>query len=173
MKISKICFLTLALTLIMSLSLISAPSTDNPVNWRKLTPFLIDFPGWEADGDAEGQTVTMGAYKISNAKRSYKSGDKELDIEIIDGSGYQMIYAAFNMMKNFEIDTSDEYVKKITIDDFPGVEKYEYKDKDAEIMILVAKRFLLKLNAENVKDTAELIKILKKLDLKGLAKLAQ
>jgi hypothetical protein len=145
----------------------------DPVNWRELIPFLVDIPGFEAEDDAEGSTMSMGNYKVSQVEREYSSGDKELRIMIIDGAYSQMAYAGIKMAMNFEIDTSDEYVKKVTIKGFPGIEKYEYEDKDGQVMLLVAERFVVQVEGENIPDTSELKTITEGLDLEGLAKLAK
>jgi hypothetical protein len=145
----------------------------DPVNWRELTPFLVDIPGFEAEGGPEGSTVSMGNYKVSQAEREYSSGEKELKITIIDGAYAQMAYAGIKMAMNFEMDTSEEYVKKVTIKGFPGIEKYEYEDKDGQVMLLVADRFVVQMEEEDIPDTSELKQIAEKLDLEGLAKLAK
>jgi hypothetical protein len=106
-------------------------------------------------------------------EREYSSGEKELKITIIDGAYAQMAYAGIKMAMNFEMDTSEEYVKKITIKGFPGIEKYEYEDKDGQVLLLVADRFVVQLEEENAPDTSELKKIAEELDLEGLAKLAK
>jgi hypothetical protein len=84
-----------------------------------------------------------------------------------------MAYAGIKMAMNFEIDTSDEYVKKVTIKGFPGIEKYEYEDEDGQVMLLVADRFVVQVEGENVPDTSELKNIAEALDLEGLAELAE
>jgi len=144
-----------------------------PVNWRELASFIIDVPGWKAEGKPEGSTSSMGDFKITQVERSYSAKDKSLKIEIVDGAFAQMVYAVFKMAVSFEIDTAEEYVKKATIKGFPGVEQYNYEDKEASVMVLVADRFLVSLEQDNAKDTSELIAIAKKLDLKGIAKLAK
>lgn len=173
MKIHKTLIL-LGLFLLSSAFLFSqAQKQVDPVNWRELIPFLIDIPGFEADGKPEGSTVAMGNYKVSQAEREYSSGDKELKISIVDGAYAQMAYAGIKMAMNFEMDTSEEYVKKVTIKGFPGIEKYEYEDKDGQVILLVADRFVVQLEEENAPDTSELKKIAEALDLEGLAKLAK
>jgi hypothetical protein len=173
MKIHKTLIL-LGLLLLSSAFLFSqAQKQVDPVNWRELIPFLIDIPEFEADGKPEGSTVAMGNYKVSQAEREYSSGDKELKISIIDGAYAQMAYAGIKMAMNFEMDTSEEYVKKVTIKGFPGIEKYEYEDKDGQVILLVADRFVVQLEEENAPDTSELKKIAEALDLEGLAKLAK
>lgn len=173
MKIHKTLIL-LGLLLLSSAFLFSqAQKQVDPVNWRELIPFLIDIPEFEADGKPEGSTVAMGNYKVSQAEREYSSGDKELKISIVDGAYAQMAYAGIKMAMNFEMDTSEEYVKKVTIKGFPGIEKYEYEDKDGQVILLVADRFVVQLEEENAPDTSELKKIAEALDLEGLAKLAK
>jgi hypothetical protein len=144
-----------------------------PVNWRELASFIIDIPGWEAEGKAEGSTAAMGNFKITHVERNYTAQDRNLKIEIVDGAFVQMVYAGFKMAMSFEIDTSEEYVKKVTIKSYPGVEQYNYEDKDAKIMVLVADRFLVSLEQNNAEDTSKLKDIAAKLDLKGIAKLAK
>jgi hypothetical protein len=173
MKIHKTLIL-LGLLLLSSAFLFSqAQKQVDPVNWRELIPFLIDIPEFEADGKPEGSTVAMGNYKVSQAEREYSSGDKELKISIVDGAYAQMAYAGIKMAMNFEMDTSEEYVKKVTIKGFTGIEKYEYEDKDGQVILLVADRFVVQLEEENAPDTSELKKIAEALDLEGLAKLAK
>ena len=145
----------------------------DPLNWRDLVPFLIDLQGWDALGDGEGETMTMGTFKMTQVERSYESGDRSLEIEIVDGGYAPMAYAAINMAMSFEIDNSEEYLKKTAVNNFPGIEKYTYDDKEAEVMILIEERFIVRLAGENFEGTSELIDIAKNLDLVGLAKLAK
>jgi hypothetical protein len=145
----------------------------DPVNWRELTPFLGDIEGWNAEDDAEGQSISMGEFKTSQAERQYMSGNKELNIQIADGGYVPMYYASIRMTMNYEIDTSDEYTKKATINGFPAMEHYEYEDKDAQIIILVADRFIVTLDGGNFEDTKELKSIAESLDLEGLSRLAK
>jgi len=144
-----------------------------PVNWRKLIPFLGEIPGWEAEEEPEGSTVSMEGFKISQVERSYTAADKNLAIIIVDGGYVPMVYSAFKMAMSFEVDTSEEYIKKITIKGFPGVEQYNYEDKEAETMILISDRFLVHMEGENMEDASELIAIANNLDLEGIAKLAR
>jgi len=164
------------LVIFFSLSLVSFAQGQkpvDPVNWRELVPFLVDIQGWDAEGKPEGSSISMGNYKVSKASREYSSGDKDLEIEIIDGGFVPMIYAGIKMAMSFEIDTSDEYLKKITIKNCPGVEKYQYGDKEAEVIILIAERFLVTLKGDNFKDTKELKDIAEILDLDGIAALGK
>jgi hypothetical protein len=185
-KVSKIVFwgvtlkhlklISLSLVFLFALSLAAIAQTQtpvDPVNWRELIVFLGDIEGWEAQDEPEGQTVSMANFKMSQASRDYSSGDKDLEIEIIDGGYVPMVYQGFLMAMNYEIDSSDEYVKKITIKDYPGIEKYTYDDEDAEVILLVEDRFLISFKCDNVPDTEELKTIAESFDLDGIAALTK
>lgn len=145
----------------------------DPVNWRELTPFLGDIEGWDAEDDAEGQSISMGEFKMSQAERQYVSGNKELNIKIADGGYVPMFYTSFKMAMNYEIDTSDEYTKKATVKGYPAMEHYEYDGKDAQIIILIEDRFIVTLEGDNFENTADLKSIAESLDLDGIGKLAK
>ena len=172
MKTKKLFMFVWIITLTLSF-LFTQPKPVDPVNWRELIPFLIDLPGWESDEKPKGQSMSMQNFKLSQVERRYTSGDKRLDIEIIDGSYIPMVYASFKMMSNFEVDTSEEYIKKTTIKKFPAIEQYKYNRQRATLTILVADRFLVKLEEQKVKDTSEIKTISESLDLEKLAKLAK
>lgn len=161
------------LTICFTLQVVSQPKPVDPVNWRELVPFLTDIEGWKAQGDATGSTVNTGNFKMSQVEREYTRNGIELEIQIIDGGYAPMVYAGFKAMSQFEIDTSDEYVKKINIKNFTAIETYQYKRKEATIIILVADRFIVQLEASEIKDTRELKATAEQLDLKVLAGLVK
>jgi len=146
-------------------------SSADPVNWRDLVPFLGDIDGWTAEGDVEGSSVSMLGMKVSQVERDYSQENRTLNIMIIDGIASSMVTAGIRMAMNFEVDSSDEYVKKIEIKGFPGVEKYTYADKDAEVMLLLNDRFLVQLEGEGFEDAKDLVTIAESLDLNGIAAL--
>lgn len=144
----------------------------DPIDWKELIPFLVDISGWEAKDEAEGKSLNIGGYKISQAERNYVSGNKELRIQVVDGSYLPMIYASIKMAMEFEMDTGEEYQKKITVKVYSGVEQYHREDKEAAVIILIADRFLLRLEGRSIEDPAELRAIAETLDLDGIAGLA-
>jgi hypothetical protein len=145
----------------------------DPLNWKELVPFLADINGWTALDDAEGQTVSMMNFKTTQVERGYEKGDMSLTVMIVDGGYAPMAYQSIKMAMNFEMDTSDEYLKKTEINGYPGFVKYTYEDKEAELMLLVADRFIFQMSGENMKDTSELVDIAKSFELGKLAKLAK
>lgn len=170
-KILWICFTVFAA--FITLQLVAQPEPVDPINWRKLTPFLTDLKGWEPLGEIDGSTVSTGTFKMSIVKGNYIRDGQKLDIQITDGGYVPMAYAGFKAMAQFEIDTSDEYVKKTKIKGFTAIENYRFKRKMATIIILVVDRFIVQLEARGMKDTSALKAVAQLLDLKALAALAK
>lgn len=173
MKFKNFIIFVFLINFVFSLSLLADQKTVDPVNWRKLVPFLGKIKGWEALREASGSSVSTDQFKMSQARRSYKSNDKKLKIEIIDGGFFPMAYAGFKAMQNFQIDSSEQLIKKTKISGFTTIEQFNYKRNRATLLILVAERFLVQLEEKNVKDTSEIKKIAESLELKKLAKLAK
>ena len=155
-----------------ALAFAPAQQTADVVNWRDLVPFLIDIPGYEG-GKPDGSTMTMGDLKISQAQREYTKGEQSLEIMIMDGSSVLPLYTSWMAMQNFEVDTSDEMMKKIKVEEFPGIEHIQFEDKEAEIILALSERMMVQLKGENYGDTKELKEIAGKLNLKKLAELAK
>jgi len=170
-RILWICFAVFAAS--VTLQLVAQPEPVDPVNWRKLAPFLADLKGWETSGEIDGSTVSTGTFKMSIVKGDFVRKGQKLEIQITDGGYVPMAYAGFKAMAQFEIDTSDEYVKKTKIKGFTAIENYQFKRKMATIIILVVDRFMVQLEARGMKDTSELKTIAQLLDLKALAALAK
>lgn len=178
MKLKLIFVLLLCIGMVSAINLNAFPQKEenvDPVNWRELMPFLIDVPGFEKDGDPDGDTMSMMDYKWSRVSQNYEaeSGDKELSIEIIDSAMVSMALQGFKAMMGMEVDSSDEYVKQINIKGYPAVEIYRYDSKSAELMILVKDRFLVRLEGDEFEDTSQLKNLSQKIDLKGIANLAK
>ena len=164
-------FIVLAASI--TLQLAAQPQPVDPVNWRKLAPFLSELKGWEIKGDINGSTVNTGGFKMSMVEQDFVKNGQRVEIQITDGGYVPMAYAGFKAMARFEIDTSDELVKKTTIQGFTAIENYHFKRKKASILILVNDRFLVQLETRGIKDISELKAVALLLDLKGLAALAK
>jgi hypothetical protein len=170
-RIVWICFVVFTATI--ALQLAAQPTPVDPVNWRKLTPFLQKVEGWETKGEINGSTINTGGFKMSIVKGNFVKNGQRLQIQITDGGYVPMAYAAFKAMAQFEIDTSDEYVKKTTIQGFTAIESIRFKSMKASIMILVVDRFMVQLEARNMKEIKVLKAVAKLLNLKALAALAK
>ncbi|OGD22061.1 MAG: hypothetical protein A2Y70_00120 [Candidatus Aminicenantes bacterium RBG_13_64_14] len=166
------------LSIILGLAVLAAGSLAaqekrvDPVNWRELVSLLVDLPGYEAD-KPEGATTSMAEFKMSQASRNYRKGDLSVEIQVVDGGFFPMAYASYKALENFEIDTSDQLTRKVTIQGFSGIENIDYEHKSAMLMLLVSDRFLVTVKGEPLGDSAGLKEIVGRLDLNKLAALGK
>lgn len=147
----------------------------DPVNWRKLAEYIpTKIPKWNKKGDLEGNTISVGI-KMSQVSQRFTDGKRDLIVRIVDGGNEPAVYTGIRMAMQFEVDTSKEYIRKVEINGIPGIEQYNYTTKVAEMILLIADRFMLYITGENfkVKEAAELKIIAKIFDLVGIGKLGK
>ena len=144
-----------------------------PVNWRDIVPFLIEIQDWSALGDATGSSMNVGGFQSSQGERGHTLGDKTLTVQVVDGAFSPMIYAGIKMAMSMEIDTSEEFVRKVEVKNYPGVLRYNFETKEAELILLIVDRFLNNYKGENfTEEEAEGLKtIAEQHDLDGIAAL--
>ncbi len=147
--------------------------TVDPVNWRELQEFLADLPGFDKNGDPDGESVNLGDMKWTHIEQSYSAGEQTLILEIIDSAYVSMALQSFQMASMMEVDTSDQYMKKAEIEGYPGVQTYTYADKEAAVMVLVADRFLVRLEGEPFESADALIELIQNVNFQGLSGLAE
>jgi hypothetical protein len=162
------------LVLLVGAGLAQQKTTEELVNFKQLLPFVnLKLPGWELQGEPEGSTVKSSMMKMSEAKADYKSGDKSLEVTIVDGSMAKMAFMGMGLMKGVEVQTSKETTRTTKVQGFEAVETFKHKDKDGQLTILVANRFVVTLEAKNVENIQELKDLADHLELKKLAALAK
>lgn len=141
------------------------------VNWREIAKVMPEsVEGFAADGELKGETTGMGGMQVSEVKRRYKKGDKELRLEITDTSMVAALRAPFAMMAMINEDSSEGYKKGGTIGAHPGLAEWESKNKESHAAVLVADRFLVNVKIENA-EPGDAEKVVKGLELGDLAKL--
>lgn len=147
------------------------------VAWEKLADFIIEISGWIKKGDLEGSQIVMGNVTVSQVLQHFVSenGKGSLEIHIMDTAESLLVLAPFQMMMRANIRTSQEYIEKITINDFPGIKTYNYSKKEAGLLLLILNRFLFQMHGHNFteKQASELVAIAKKHDIKGIVKLVK
>lgn len=113
------------------------------VPFETLRVALPEVSGWQ-QGNVTG-TSTAFPMPMSQAEATYKNGDAEIEVEIIDTALNQMLFAPFSMYLagNYSERTSDGYRKGTSIKGQPGFEEVNTSDKTAEITLVVGKRFIV------------------------------
>ena len=142
------------------------------VDAKLLKEFLPDDAAGLARKSAESEKVGAMGFMVSKAEADYKDGDSSIEINIIDvaGTGALMGMAAWSMM-DMDKETDNGYEKTTTYKGNKAYEKYDSKNKDGEIAVIVAKRFVVTIKGRNVemdkiKDTLDDIDFGKLEDLK-------
>ncbi len=109
----------------------------------------------DADGlprkEASSQKTGAMGFNISTAEASYRNDDSSIKVAIIDaaGTGALMGMAAWSMI---DMDKEDEngYEKTTKYKGNKAFEKYNTKNKDGEMAVIVANRFVVTVSGNNV-----------------------
>ena len=161
------------IAVLMFVSILSPAQTQKPVgpvDWGKLAPFLKEFDGWKG-GRVEGQFLPIGDWKVSQVERIYRSGRSQMRITITDGAYVRTVYAGIKSAMQFEIDNSTQYLKKVLLQGYPGVDKFQYEEKQGEIIVLISNRFIVHLEGTRIEGTGRLKEVLKEIDLRAVESL--
>jgi hypothetical protein len=118
-----------------------APKRD-VVSFTKLTPLLPEPPaGWTAQ-PVDGKTVTMGAYKVSEATRHYTKGPAQITLTITDmaqNPAAAMVAMAFSITE----ESTDGYRKPFTVAGAQGSEQWQKANKHSEITAYTSNQILV------------------------------
>jgi hypothetical protein len=151
-----------------------SPSTQaEPVHFKELMALLAIEPpsGWEVSEKPKGTTL-KSPVQMSEAEVALSSGeDKNIEIKIVDGLGG--VAPFLGMPQGMAMESSEEYMKPFEIQGFKGMETYKHKDKQGEIVLPVANRFLVTITGRGMDNTEVIKEVAGKLDLKKLAGLAK
>lgn len=128
-----------------------------PIHFSKLVALLPQAPaGWEADGEPRGETTTAMGFSVSMAERSFSKEGGSLRVKITDGAFNAPLYTVITMAAQFARESTEGYEKGVTIDGNPGVAKWRKDGGDADLNVVVAKRFLVEVEGSGV--TPELVR---------------
>jgi hypothetical protein len=115
---------------------------------KELLPADADgLPRKEASSEKTG---AMG-FNISTAEGRYRNDDSSIEVDIIDaaGTGALMGMAAWSMI-DMDKENEDGYEKTTKYKDHKAFEKYNNKNKDGEMAVIVANRFVVTVKGNNV-----------------------
>jgi len=127
----------------------------NPVDFRELKALLPETIGDLKRTNLEGEKVAAMGMNISNANADYSDTENSvsIDLKITDlgsVSGLSGLAAYGWYMVDIDKENETGYEKTITYKGNKGYEKYNNEYKDGELSILVAKRFIVEANGNNV-----------------------
>jgi hypothetical protein len=150
------------------------PDAPDVVDYSKLLPLLPEATaGWTAD-KAEGSTTDVGGFKLTNVHRDYRKGEGPNDpsgaISILDSVSNPDYVIATTAAWTLTSESAEGYSKSVTIEGNPGFEAYEKDQKHATLWVMVAKRYFVQIELNNV-EPKELRDWIKRVDLKQLAEI--
>jgi hypothetical protein len=139
------------------------------IDFEVLKTLIPELPGWTR-GDVKGEQVSMGV-KMSKARTSYQKGDSSMTLEIVDTSFNQLLLAPMTvfMAAGYEERSDDGYTRSISLAGAPGFEKWRKQGKDGEVNLLVANRFMVTAEGNNIENIDVLKKAVQTVDLNKLA----
>ncbi|MBE9465395.1 hypothetical protein ACFP1I_22850 [Dyadobacter subterraneus] len=144
----------------------------DPVDFRKLKELLPE----KAEGlnrtEATGEKNGAMGFTISQAEARYSGdGDASAHVEIFDTGGVAgistMALAAWSMA-DIDKETATGYEKTTKREGYKGYEKYDNQNKSGELNVLVADRFVVNVNGNNL-SVDQLKSILGAIDLDKLS----
>lgn len=122
-----------------------------PIHFSKLIELLPKAPaGFTADGEARGETTNAMGFKVSTAELSYSAEGKSLQVKLTDGAFNAPLYTVITMAAQFARESTEGYEKGVTYDGNPGVEKWRKDGGDAELNVVVGKRYFVEIEGSGI-----------------------
>lgn len=126
----------------------------DPVDFRKLKELLPEKAAGLSRKEASGEKNGAMGFTISRAEAKYADeSNTSVHVEIFDTGGVAgvatMALAAWTMA-DIDKETETGYEKTTKIEGYKGYEKYNNESKSGEINVLVADRFVVNVNGDNV-----------------------
>lgn len=143
-----------------------------PVDFRELKELLPGrLAGMRRVGDPTGERTSVFGIKVSEASADYEGRrNASMSVKITDlGSvkGIGRIAKLGWAMADFERETDTGYERTFTYKGFKGHEEYDREQERGQIELIVADRFVVEIDADNIKDDT-LMDALKDLDIDQL-----
>lgn len=142
-----------------------------PVPTDALKATLPSVSGWTmAPPEAERMTSPIA---FSQVEASYKKGDAEVEMKIVDTGYAQMLIAPWSMFlaSGYSRENSDGYEKSVSVGGNPGFEKWDSSSKRGELNIFAGKRFMVTIEGRDLADTKVLHEFAAKVDFAKIASL--
>ena len=142
-----------------------------PVSFQSLQTALPEVSGWQRETPTGERMTSPVAF--SQAEADYTMGDATINVKIVDSVFSQMLIAPWAMFltTGYEKQTSDGYEKSTNVRGNPGFERWSTSGKNGELNLVVAKRFLVTIDGNNIADTKVLHDFATKIDSSKLTEL--
>jgi hypothetical protein len=144
---------------------------SEPVSFRDLQTAFPTVAGWTMD-KPRGERMTAPV-AFSETEARYSNGSQEIRVKIVDSAFNQILVAPWAMFLSagYEKETDDGYEKSTNVGGQPGFEKWDSSRKGGEVNLVVAKRFLVSVEGNDLNDVKQLHDFASKVDFGKLASL--
>jgi hypothetical protein len=143
----------------------------DPVSFQALQTALPDISGWERSTPT-GERMTAPV-AFSEAETHYTRGDANVTVKIVDSAFSQLLVAPWAMFltAGYERESSEGYEKSVNVGGNPGFERWNRDSRTGELNLVVAKRYLVTVEGDNLSDTQVLHEFASKIDAEQLSSL--
>ncbi|GAB3224155.1 hypothetical protein GCM10027346_04000 [Hymenobacter seoulensis] len=122
-----------------------------------------------------GQSMKMSGIAFSTAGRDFTKDSVTVKTELIDYNGANQMYQGASAMLGLGLESEDDdqitKSSSLGIKGASGMETYRKKDREAEILLAVGGRFLVKVSADKQSDLALVESVAKQINLEKLAEM--
>jgi hypothetical protein len=135
-----------------------------PVSFQALQTALPELSGWERSTPT-GERMTA-PIAFSEAETHYTMGETNVSVKIVDSAFSQMLVAPWAMFltAGYERESSEGYEKSVNVGGNPGFERWNKDSRTGELNLVVAKRYLVTVEGDNINDTKVLHEFASKID---------
>ena len=146
------------------------------IGYKELQKYLPASPaGYAPSGTPEGENMNMPQAHFSSASQQYLLGDKTLKVALVDYNAAAPLFMASTAMMNSGLSMEDDSQLLRGVDlglpNTKGIETLDKKDHKATVVLGVADRFLVTVEASGQDDIKMVEDVAKNLNLKEMAKL--
>jgi hypothetical protein len=142
------------------------------VSWHDLAQFVPDKVGdFVQQGEIDGSIASVDGMQASRAVCKYEAGGKTLFVTITDAIGVAPLREPFALAAGLDEDSVRGYQKGKRIGAYPAIAVWQAYMKRSEVTILVADRYVVKVDVRKAATGDEAEKLALMLDIDGLAKL--
>jgi hypothetical protein len=143
------------------------------VNFKQLMT-IVDIPapaGFTVSEKPSGST-TKSPVVLSEAKIVFAGDeDKSIEISVMDGLGASVPFMAITQA--VEMESSEEFIKPLDIKGIKGNETFRFQEKEGELTLVVANRFLVSVRGMGLPDNDLIKSLAATLDFAKLADLGK
>lgn len=143
--------------------------------YKELQAYLpTEVSGYTA-ANPTGQSMKMSGIAFSTAGREFTKDSVTVKTELIDYNGANQLYQGASAMLGLGLESEDDdQITKsasLGINGASGMETYRKKDRQAELMLAVGGRFLIKVTADKQPDLELVESVAKQMQLEKLAEM--